>query len=358
MSLLVSEDVLRVRSRIASHELESLRRGLRTELSPVIGHDLYLPHEKALLSREGGRCSRDGATLEFDPFSPHRHRCPVCGDVYAGVYHDRFWVFWYQMWLAERAVHGALLARLCCDESARALSRHILERYSDEYLLYANRDNVLGPTRLFFSTYLESIWLLNICVATDLLAPLDPALADRVRDQIIEPSRAIIREYDEGGSNRQVWNDAALLAAARLLGDRTSVENVVNGASGIVEQLSTGLLADGTWYEGDNYHLFAHRGLWYGVTMAERAGAQLPPELVQRFQRGFSTVFATALPDFTFPSRRDSQYAVSLRQWRTAEHVELGLARHVDDQLVGALERLYRDDIPRRETGRRTSSAD
>ena len=34
---------------------------------------------------------------------------------------------------------------------------------------YPNRDNVLGPTRLFFSTYLESIWLLQICVTADLL---------------------------------------------------------------------------------------------------------------------------------------------------------------------------------------------
>jgi len=88
----------------------------------------------------------------------------------------------------------------------------------DAPLRYRNVDNVLGPTRLFFSTYLESIWLLQICVATDLVAPLDRALADRVRDRIIEPSRAIIAEYDEGASNRQVWNDVALLAAARLVG--------------------------------------------------------------------------------------------------------------------------------------------
>src|ERR1051326_1296000 len=203
MSLLVSEDVLRVRSHIAINELEPLLRGLRTELSPVVGRDLYLPHEKALLSREGGRCSRDGATLEFDPFSPRRHRCPVCGEVYTGIYHDRFWVFWYQLWLAERAVHGALLARLRGDESAGMLSRQILERYSDEYLLYANRDNVLGPTRLFLSTYLESIWLLNICIAVDLLGD-DSDFTGAIRDRIIEPARALIAEYDEAGSNRQV----------------------------------------------------------------------------------------------------------------------------------------------------------
>src|SRR6185295_18143594 len=120
----------------------------------------------------------------------------------------------------------------------------------------------------------------------------------------------------------------------------------------------TGLLRDGTWYEGENYHMFAHRGLWYGVTLAEQAGLELPNELIARFQLGFSTPFMTALPDFTLPSRRDSQYAISLRQWRIAEHCELGLARAEDPTLIGALQRMYADDIPRTDTGRRISSAD
>ena len=127
MSLLVSDDVLRVRSAVAGGDLEPLALGLTSELAPLIMGDLYIPREKALLSREGGRCSRDGAILEFDPFSPRRHRCPVCGDVHSGIYHDRFWVFWYQLWLAERAVHGALLSRLRCDESAGMLAKRILE---------------------------------------------------------------------------------------------------------------------------------------------------------------------------------------------------------------------------------------
>ena len=73
------------------------------------------------------------------------------------------------------------------------------------------------------------------------------------------------------------------------------------GPSGVVSHIANGLLRDGTWYEGENYHMFAHRGLWYGVTMAERAGLELPSELIDRFQLGFSAPFMTALPDFTLP---------------------------------------------------------
>ena len=68
--------------------------------------------------------------------------------------------------------------------------------------------------------------------------------------------------------------------------------------------------------------------------MAERAGLDARrPALARRFDDGFAAPFVTALPDLTFPSRRDSQYAISLRQWRFAELCELGLARRDDPRL-------------------------
>jgi len=50
-------------------------------------------------------------------------------------------------------------------------------------LAVSNRDNVLGPSRLFFSTYLESIWIGNYLAAAALLRAggrLDDATADDV----------------------------------------------------------------------------------------------------------------------------------------------------------------------------------
>jgi Heparinase II/III-like protein len=358
MSILLGPDELVRRRGAAAGPLRPLAESLAADLDPLFGRDIYFPPDKALLSRAGGRCEIDGTMLEFDPFSPHEHRCPRCGTVYRGELHDRFWNYWYQLWLAERAVHGAVLASLGYGERFASLARDILGGYCERYLQYPNVDNVLGPTRLFFSTYLESIWLLQICIAADLMSTTDAVLLDRVRVAIVEPSRALIAEFDEGGSNRQVWNDAALLAAARLLDDAPAAEEAVFGPSGVARQIADGLLSDGTWYEGENYHLFAHRGLWYGVTMAHEAGLSVDAALVDRFQRGFAAPFLSALPDFTLPSRRDSQYAISLRQWRIAEHCELGLARQDDPTLRGALFRMYFDDVPRGEPQRGRSAAD
>jgi len=338
--------------------------GLRDELDPLVVSPPEVPALKAHLSRAGGRCERDGALLTYDPLDP-RHRCPICGREYTGEAHDRFRLYWHQLWLAERALHAALLGVLLDDSAARGLAVTLLDAYAARYLGYPNRDNVLGPSRPFFSTYLESIWLLQLTLALDLLETAAPfseiehgALGGRVRDRLIAPSAALILSYDEGMSNRQVWNNAALVAAGALLGDDAIVERAILGASGLHEHLDRALLRDGSWYEGENYHLFAHRGLWYGVLLAERRGYALPQELERRFREGFAAPFRTLLPDLTYPSRRDSQYAVSVRQPRFAESCELGLARGDDERLVGMLARLYDPTVPRRDPGRARSSAD
>lgn len=359
MTLLVTPTEFDARRAIVAGPLRPLALSLAAELEPLLDREPFIPPDKALLSRAGGRCPADGVLLEFDPWSPRAHRCPLCGEVYQQESHYRFWVYWYQLWLAERAVHAALLAGLGVDERFGTLARDVLRGYADAYLAYPNRDNVLGPTRLFFSTYIESIWLLQICVATHLLERAgDRSIGEAVRDGIIEPARELIAIYDEGQSNRQVWNNAALLASALLLNNAPAAEGVVFGASGIASHLGVSLLSDGTWYEGENYHLFAHRGLWYGITMAERAGLELPAALTHRFQEGFAAPLLTAYPDLTLPSRRDSQFAISLRQWRIAEHLELGVARTRDERLLGALSRIYHDELPRRDTGRWRAAAD
>ena len=53
MSLLVGDEVLRARSEIVAAELAPLADGLAAELAPVLQHELYIPREKALLSRDG-----------------------------------------------------------------------------------------------------------------------------------------------------------------------------------------------------------------------------------------------------------------------------------------------------------------
>lgn len=357
--LLLTPAQLDDRRRIASGALAPLADSLSADLEPVMARPLHIPGDKALLSRIGGRCESDGTDLEFDPFSPHAHRCPACGRVHTGEWHDQWWLYPYHLWLAERAVHAAVLHAVRGDPRHRDLTHAILSGYADRYLDYPNRDNVLGPSRLFFSTYLESLWLLHVTIAADLLEHAgDRAVADLVRKRIAAPAVELIEEYHEGTSNRQVWNTAAIVSAHAFLGERPDAAAIAGALADAESTLLQAVGEDGAWYEGDNYHQFAHRGLWYVVTLGERLGYEFQKATMARFTAGFAAPFRSMLPDFTYPARKDSRYAASLRQWRFAETCELGLARVNDPLLRWSLERIYADDIPAGDTGRSRSSGE
>lgn len=321
------------------HELAS---GLAAELEHLKNSELPLPPNKARLTRSGGRCPVHGLLLDFSPWKPHEHYCALCSRSYTGREHDDWWAMSAQLWTVERAVHAAVLFTLRGSEDHALLAERILRELALRYNHWPNRDNVLGPSRPFFSTYLESIWLLNACHALALLeAAGRSAESDRVRELLLEPSSQLIAGFPEGYSNRQVWNEVAVLSTLTLLGNESAIEKRLRGRHSLLSLLDRGLQSDGTWYEGENYHLFAHRGLWFGVEWLKATGRNPGSDLKERFERGFCAPFAGLLPDDTLPSRRDSRYRVSIHQWRLAEYCELGLAAKHDLQLAAVLARIY-----------------
>ena len=109
-------------------------------------------HVKALLSRDGGTCPDDGTPLDFDPWSAHEHRCSQCGRSWSGERHHAHWARAQHLWLAERAAHLATVHAVHGDPDCAARARELLAAYYGRYFGAPNRDNVLGPSHLFFST--------------------------------------------------------------------------------------------------------------------------------------------------------------------------------------------------------------
>ncbi len=352
---------LSARWQACDESLRTLALGLEQELLPLLsGRELPIPARKARLTRIGGRCAADGTPLAFDPWRPHDHVCPTCSVVHRGIEHDDWWAMSAQLWCAERTLHAALLGCMWQRDDLMRLAADLMNALSARYLTFPNEDNALGPTRPFFSTYLESVWLLNLTLAAQVLRHSEHARAavDTLCERVVEPSRSLIASFPEGRSNRQTWHTSAQIAAAQLLGDSAALAPLIDGTTGVHTLLRNGLLEDGSWYEGENYHLFAHRGLWYGVTMLESAGVAIPESLNARFNAGFVTPLLGILPDGTFPSRRDSRYGVSVHQWRFAEWCELGLARADQPTLRTWLHRLYNSEHTSRSTDRACSTAD
>lgn len=362
MSLLLTAADLDARRRAvaASPALGAVRDHLARDLAPFLDRPLSVPAEKALLSRWGSLCRDDGAELAFDPFSPAAHRCTHCGRVWTTEQAHRWWVYWYQLWLAERVLAAAHLAALGGAARYAERATEALAALAEAYPRYPNRDNVLGPSRPFFSTYLESVWVLQLAAATSLLDDAG-ALPDRLRTRLAEdlfrPSAALIEDFPET-ANRQVWHAAARFALGRVLGDAPRAADAAHGPRGILATLDAGLRADGLWFEGENYHWFALRGLVWGAEMLRAAGdTDLwtdPGDLGAKFRAAFDAPLLTALPDFTFPARRDAKYGVSLRQRRMAELWELAWARLGEERTASLLAFVYDPALPPADDGVRS----
>ncbi len=356
--MLTAEEVEQRRSEIeAAPELSALLERLVERATPLLERMPAVPESKALLTADGGVCPDDGSRLEFDPWSPATHRCSRCGKQFVGERHDRAWAHYQHLWLAERAAHLATVAVFAGHDAAARRANQLLQAYRG-YLDYPNRDNVLGPSRLFFSTYLESIWIGNYLAAAMLLREgglLDDATAEVVA-LVADEAANLIGEFDEGLSNRQTWHNAALVSIAVWFEDEELASRVIEGGSGIVAHLLRGFGEDGMWYEGDNYHLFALRGQLLAMWWARQAGVDLlaDPQLADRLARALRAPAATALPDSTFPARKDSRFGVSLAQPMYLELWEIGLARvggpEQQGELWSWLRQLYQSPAPKAQT--------
>ena len=194
---------------------------------------------------------------------------------------------------------------------------------------------MLGPSRLFFSTYLESIWVTNYLAAASLLRE-SGALADAIAEGVgvvAEEAANVIGEFDEGFSNRQTWHNAALAAIAIWFEDEELLTRAVQAPTGMLAHLVQGFGDDGMWYEGENYHLFALRGQLTAMGWARQAGVDLLEDerLAARLAAALRAPALTALPDHTFPARKDSRFGSSLAQPMYLELWEVGLARLGDE---------------------------
>ena len=339
-------------------DLTALLHRLSERARPILERMPSVPAFKALLTADGGVCPDDGVRLEFDPWSPAEHRCARCKRRLTGERHDGAWAHYQHLWVAERAAHLATVATLAGRPDAADRANRLLQAYRN-YREYPNRDNVLGPSRLFFSTYLESIWITNYVAAATLLreaGQLDQESAEVVTT-VAEEAANLIGEFDEGLSNRQTWHNAALASVAVWFEDEDLATRAIEAPTGMIAHMLQGFGSDGMWFEGDNYHLFALRGQLLAMGWARQAGVDLlaDPRLSTRLAAALRAPALSALPDFTFPARKDSRFGVSLAQPMYLELWEIGLARLAkgDDlhaELWSWLTTLYQSPAPPAQT--------
>lgn len=274
--------------------------------------------EQLELPPDGGQwslwyvCPVHGVKLEYHP--PATHRCPVDRQTYTGWPYDQVIFERRHVELANAARDTALAWRLTGQRSYAETAAGILVRYADRYGGYPlkdkdNRADTRGAARVTAQTLDESIWLIAMAWAYDLLAGtdvLDSAQREHIENDLLRAAVAVIQRNDAGIGNWQSWHNAGIGAVGFALQDPKLIEQVIDGKSGFRFQMKNALLGEGFWHEGSwAYHFYALDALLQLAEMAARSGVDLYTN--SGLAAMFSTPLRLAFPDGGLPAFNDSR---------------------------------------------------
>lgn len=339
------EDIERIRGYIARYSWynDSFMQ-LKAQADEMLTRGFSVPREKGYVFYT--HCPIDNVKLIFDPYNRAEHRCPVCGMNFLDKPYQGAWLCSYHHWLAQMAIHLGIVFLISGEERYARGVREILLGYVQHYPGYPNDDNELGPTKCFQSTYMESVWLVNLVGAYDMISH-STLLSGEERRQIKEtlflPSAYVIYDYNEGKNNRQAFNNVALCAVGLIAQEERLFEEALYGEYGFFYHMENCVLPDGMWYEGDNYHFATLPSMVNIAEMCRNNGL----DLYNRTFRGncieglFRAPLCSLQPDLTFPSRKDSQYGTLIAQRWYAGLYELAYTRTENPQFGKILKVIY-----------------
>ena len=337
--LLTGEDFARIEDAVARLPwARDVKAGLiqAAEAWPQSHLSRYGLRELAL-PPEGGQwphwyvCPTTGVRLRFE--APGGHVCPSDNRRLTGWPYDQVIYGERHDALANAARDLALAYRLSGNRTYAERAAWILNAYAGRYTSYALHDKDNGATRtgarVHSQTLDESIWLIPMAWAYDLLAGSDVLTAEqreKIERDLLRAAVSTLVRYEAGISNWQSWHNAGLAAVAFTLNDTALIEKVIDGPHGFRFQMQNSVSADGFWYEGSfTYHYYALDALMQTAEMAARSGVDLFAD--ERFAGLFSAPARFALPDGTLPPFNDAT-TVNLRNY--ARWYESAYARWSD----------------------------
>jgi hypothetical protein len=301
--------------------------------------------KEAALPPEGGQwshwyvCPTHGAGLQFT--APDTHVCPVDRQRLSG------WPYTQVIWsrrhddLANAARDLALAWRVTGKREYAEPAAWILGQYAEKYASWPLHDkdnrNTRSGARAHAQTLDESVWIIPLAWAYDLLAGFDGLTAERrtqIEENCLREAAKTIQRYDAGMSNWQSWHNAGIAAAALAIGDDALFRDTIDGKSGFRFQMRTSVLGEGQWYEGSwGYHFYALNALMQTAEMAARNGVDLYNE-EPNFRKLFELPMRFRMPDGYLPPFNDSGTLLLAGQDR---YFEAAHNRYGDPQFAAVL---------------------
>lgn len=212
-------------------------------------------------------CPHHGVRLTWRADMPHRHACPVDGEIFSGEPWDGAW--WREMngRNASACQQLGLIWRLTGETAYRDKVRTLLMGYADVYPGYQIHGDIPnnGPGKMNAQTLCEANCILEMALGYDFIRDgLTSAEERHIRDNLLRCAATFLREHRTAQiHNHEVKISAALGVLGFVLEDESLLEFAVNQPYGLRWQLEKGLLAEGLWFEGSiHYHYYALQGFF------------------------------------------------------------------------------------------------
>ncbi len=296
------------------------------------------------LPPEGGQwtlwdvCPVHGVNLRYTP--PTTKICPIDNKQYSGWPYDQVTYDRRIDDLANAARDLALAYRWTGERSYAEQSAWILKEKARKYLSYAlhDKDNksTRSGARMHSQTLDESVWLLPVAWAYDLLRGVDvftPEERADIETNLLREAVKTIQRNDAGMSNWQSWHNAAIGAVGFALSDDELIRAAIDGKSGFRFQMANSITPDGFWYEGAwGYHFYALDPLLRLATMAAPAGWDLFSS--EPLRKMFDAPLYMVLPSGSLPAFNDSK-EVNLYAYDTL--YEYAFAQYAQPQYAAVL---------------------
>ncbi len=282
-------------------------------------------------------CPKHGARLRTE--GPHRHVCPIDGEVFTGYPYDDVVITGQHDRLAEAIRTLGVLYQVTGREAYAAKAKEILLSYAAKYRSYPlhniRGEAKVGGGKVGPQTLDESTWLITVVEGADCIwDTLSEAEQTAVKDGLLYPATDVIRQHKIGIHNIQCWKNSAVGLTGLLIGDRTLIEEALDGPSGFHRQVEKGIGGDGAWFEGAwGYHFYTISALLHLTEGAFHCGINLYTPALKKM---FDAPLDLAMPDLRLPAFNDS-HTISVTGY--ASRYEIALAHYGDSRYAAVLER-------------------
>lgn len=273
-------------------------------------------------------CEEEGARLTFDPFTPHRHECSVCGKVYEN--HELFdgcWLTMYRNLGVVNAWKSALIYKITDEKVYLDNLVKFATYYSENYLKFIlhNKEGLefdslegaaWGVSRIMPQSLNEAIFIIRLVNAFQLVKEdLPSGFIEKMEREFFSEAFLMFKPQVHQIHNIPTWINSAIGVMGLFLGNSDMVDFAFKGPNNQERQMTEGVTKDHFWYEGSiHYNFFLLEGVVNLLLFCELYGYDFP-EGKKRVEQMLETAYVYAFDSHLLPNPNDGWPDINLKTY-------------------------------------------